>query len=57
MKILSKKWWNEKPTDRQFKILFGIMLFCGIGSAVILFTIVGIAISNTIRTGVCGICS
>jgi len=57
MKILSKKWWNEKPTDSQSKVGLGIMLFCGIGSAVIWFTIMGIAISNTIRTGMCGICS
>ena len=47
MKFPSKEWWNEKPTDRQAKTLFGIMLFCGVGSAVIWFTILGVAVFNS----------
>ena len=49
MKIFSKEWWNNPTTDRQAKTFFGIMLFCGVGSAVIWLTILGVAVFNTVR--------
>lgn len=48
IKIFTKKWWNEIPSEKEHHIGFSIMLFSGIGSLTIMLIILGYAVHNTL---------